>query len=224
MYNSWNYNFGRVGFSYSGANTGEGFKRCLNSFNDKFSVGNFLVVENVLGWHDGEYEETYLKKWTAMFVAQIVEFSPVEGTMNIFTEKKRITKLPRIVVKAPDGTRFEPFVFTDTGKEIEGFATDATVKCLLENTCVGKLDVEDFSLYGTNIYMCALSRREALYRFTKFNEQKEETAEKMKSEYASRKLKQEQEEQQRKQQEEEQRKKAENEAKSRKMFEEMFGD
>ncbi len=224
MYNGLGYNFTWADqASYFSSNTNESFQKVLATLNQKYKVGNFFIVERVTQWTDSTYSENVPTKWSAMFIAQIVEYSPAQGTMNIFTEKKRITKLPHLVVKAPDGTRFEPLVFTDDGKYIQAEATDQTVKYLLENTCIGAIPCEDFGLYDGRVWMRAVSHDNALSRFSSYNIQKEESAEKMRSDYAANKYRQEMEEKIRRQQAEEQRKREAIASESRDMFENFFG-
>lgn len=224
MYNGLGYNFTWANqVSYFSSNTNESFQKDLSSLNQKYGVGNFFVVERVTQWTDLTYSEDVPTKWSAMFIAQIVEYSPAQGTMNIFTGKKRITKLPRLVVKAPDGTRFEPLVFKDTGEYIKAEATDLTVKYLLENTCVGAVPHEDFGLYSGRVWMRALSRNDAMQRFSCYNLQKEESAANMRSEYIANKRKREMENEARKQQAEEQRKREVIASQSREMFDSFFG-
>lgn len=223
MYNNLNCNFSwadRV--SYFSSNTNESFKKVLDSLNQKYRVGNFFVVENVTEWTDLSYSDNVPRKWSAMFIAQIVKYSTAEGTFNFFTGKKRITQLPKLVVKAPDGTEFEPLVFTDDGDYILANATDLTVKYLLENTCVGTIPHEDFGLYSGRVWMRAMNRNDAVNRFSQYNIQKEESAEKMRAEYTANKYRREMEQQIRDQKAEEQRKKDAIDSKSRAMFDKFF--
>ena len=168
---------------YVAHNLNSSFQAKADKLNAKWRTGRYLVVEAPLATRNGNDDPLPI---ASLFVAQVVDYAPLQGGVGLFASKPRISALPRMRVKAPDGTVFEPVVFKDDGKYVTAVATEQLKQYMLKNCCFPPAADEDISWYLSRISVSVQDRQEAAALFARWNEQKAETAVLMEEAYHQR--------------------------------------